>query len=107
MMLIKFRIYLKKNIQAQIDYTERENFRAYYGVFNINRIKIEIMGNPEIKLKTGEWIGLQKENITNIKFNNKTINVFTLESEYKYYNNSASKKQRNRKIAEKIKHKFL
>ena len=86
-----------------VEYKELEHFRAYWGIFEIKGIKIEIMGDPEIKIESGEWIGLPKENITKTQFNNKEIRVFTLESEYKYYNNSVAKKERNRKIAEKIK----
>ena len=51
-------------------------------MFKINDIVIEIMGNPKRKFEDGTWKGLPKKNITKTIFEDKTVNVFTLESEY-------------------------
>lgn len=94
---------LKESVKEPVEYKELEHFKAHWGIFNIKGIKIEIMGDPKIKTETDGWIGLPKENITQTDFKDKNINCFTLKSEYNYYNNSVAKKERNKKIAEKIK----
>jgi len=94
---------LKDFVEDPLEYKELEHFKAYWGIFNIKGVKTEIMGDPQIKTETNGWMGLPKENITQTNFRGKKINCFTLESEYNYYNNSVAKKERNKKIAEKIK----
>jgi len=94
---------LDKYCIDEVKYKRLEWFKAHWGIFKINNITIEIMGNPKRKFEDGSWRGLPKKNITTTIFRNKTVNVFTLKSEYEYYGKASNLKFKKKKIAEAIK----
>lgn len=94
---------LDKYAVDEVKYKKLDWFKAHWGIFKINDITIEIMGNPKRKFKDGTWRGLPKKNITKTLFGSKTVNVFTLKSEYEYYKKVSKKGTEKKKIADAIK----
>jgi len=79
----------------QIDktnYQESPTFKAYVGKYLINGITVEIMGDPQKLFENGEWVVIPKENVIEIEFDHQRINVFTLESELHYYQQTSKEK---------------
>jgi len=94
---------LNKYTVDEVKYKKLDWFKAHWGIFKINNITIEIMGNPKRRFKNGTWRRLPKKNIMPIIFKNKTVNVFTLESEYEYYKKVSYNNLKKKKIADAIK----
>lgn len=92
---------LNKYTVDEVKYKKLDWFKAHWGIFKINNITIEIMGNPKRRFKNGTWRRLPKKNIMPIIFKNKTVNVFTLESEY--YKKVSYNNPKKKKIADAIK----
>ncbi|BED92547.1 MAG: hypothetical protein RsTaC01_0304 [Candidatus Paraimprobicoccus trichonymphae] len=71
-----------------LKYSFTENYRSFYGIYKINNIKVEIMGNFQYKLKSGRWsIPNQLSYIEIYNFKNMQIPVLTLTQELKEYEN--------------------
>ena len=77
-------------------------FTSYVAEFNIDGIKVDVMGDPKKKMNDGTWLSLPAENIIKYKFKNNEINVFTLKSEFEYYTNTSVEKSKRKFIAEEI-----
>ena len=86
-----------------ISYKELDWFKSHWGLFKVKGVKIEVMGDPKRKLKDGSWRGLPKKNITSVVFNGKEVNVFTLKSEWAYYESTSYNKPKHKQVANKIK----
>lgn len=93
---------LIKNVIKKLSYQESDNFKAHIGLYEIDGVKIEVMGDPLAKMKSGDWVGVPEKNIHEIGFSGQKVCVFTLESEYEYYSKRSAKRQRNQQIAKKI-----
>lgn len=78
---------LKEFTIKPIEYKESERFKSYYGLFEINNIKIEIMGDLQYKIPKGDlWSKksrLSKKII--IKYQGLNIPVISLEQGYIAY----------------------
>ncbi|MCG3217395.1 MAG: tetratricopeptide repeat protein [Candidatus Heimdallarchaeota archaeon] len=46
---------LKEYERSAVSFSSKEKIRSYFGTYEINRIKIEIMGDLETKDKEGKW----------------------------------------------------
>ncbi|MDD2627484.1 MAG: hypothetical protein PHR25_00345 [Clostridia bacterium] len=70
-------------------YSSNDKYQSYYGIYRINDVKVEIMGNFQYKLKDGNW---SKENhLHEVKFynyNNTLIPILSLEQELEEYYNT-------------------
>lgn len=48
----------KEYLTTPVAYSESPKFKSYFGQFEINGIKVEIMGDWQIKNHKGEWISV-------------------------------------------------
>jgi len=70
------------------NYSTTEKYRSHFGIYKINNIKVEIMGNFQYKLKNGEWSKPNNPHETKIyDFNEMKIPVLSLEKELQEYEN--------------------
>ena len=83
-------------------YQESATFKAYVGKYLIDGITIEVMGDPEKLLESGEWIRIPKENITITDFEGNRINIFTLKSELNYHQQTSIERPERKVMVEKI-----
>lgn len=74
-------------IIQKVTFKERKNIRSYFGILNINDVKIEIIGDVENKIN-GIWESHceWEKHINYLMFEDVTIPVISLEYEYKIYN---------------------
>ena len=49
---------LDKYTVDEVKYKKLDWFKAHWGIFKINSITVEIMGNPKRKFEDGSWRGL-------------------------------------------------
>lgn len=86
-------------VSSPVVVEESPTFRAHIGKFTQDGVDIEVMGDPEKKLTDGSWIGLPKGNITTFSWQGRIINVFTLESEHRYYVQTSDEKPTRKVVA--------
>jgi hypothetical protein len=53
----------KEYLIKPVAYSESPKFKSYFGQFEINGIKIEIMGDWQIKNPKGEWVSVPVQKI--------------------------------------------
>jgi GNAT superfamily N-acetyltransferase len=93
---------LRENVVEAMHYMERSHLKALRAVYRIDPARVEVLGDPLIRVGSREWIGLPEENIRRHDFEGRSLRVFTLESEYRLYGAATWKAERNRRIAAKI-----
>jgi hypothetical protein len=82
-----------------MQYKTSSQFKSYYGLFNINNVKVEVFADLEI-LQEDEWVQIVKSRIKEIKrFENMTIPLLELREEYEAYK-SMGRKEKAKKILE-------
>ena len=75
---------LAEYLVEAVDYKESEKFRSYFGKFEIEGVRVEIMGEWEIKDKKGVWQGpYTGDRCQVIVIGGKEIKVTTIEEELK------------------------
>ena len=63
-------------------YSSTETYRSYYGIYKIDNVKVEIMGEFQYRLIDGSWsIPNQQKKIVEIKFDEMILPVLALERE--------------------------
>lgn len=74
-------------VVRDVAFTSGERIRSYFGALNIDGVKVEIMGDVQLKNKDGSW-----ENPVDIERNRRTLKiegiqipVMSLEREYQAY----------------------
>ena len=74
------------SILQKVTFKERKNIRSYFGILNINDVKIEIIGDVENKIN-GIWESHYEweKHINYLMFEDIKIPVISLEYEYKIY----------------------
>lgn len=86
----------------EMEYSVTEKYKSYFGIYNIDGVKVDVTGEFQYKLKNGEW---SKPNHTNeiryCKYNDVNIQVLKLEQELIEYE-SVEKINTIIKIKEKI-----
>ena len=93
---------LKSYVKEDIKYRESDKFKSHFGVYYINGIKVEVMGDLSIMID-GEWSNVSDLNSNEvIKYNDIEVPVFSLQSEYEAYIR-LSRKEVAKKIADFIK----
>lgn len=88
--------------EDNVSYKEMPWFRAHMGVFNVDGVRIEVMGDPEKRMDDGSWVGLDPENIIDLELDGRQMKVFTLESELEYYTMTAEQRPERSDIAKRI-----
>lgn len=94
---------LKDYCVKKMEYSSTEKYKSYFGIYEIDNVKVEIMGEFQYRLKNGDWSKPNHTNeIYNYKYNNEEIQVLKLEQELIEYENSG-KTNTIIKIKEKLK----
>lgn len=79
---------LKEYCIQQPSYSGTEKYRSYFGIYNIDNVQVEVMGNFQYKLKDNTW---SKENhlhtIHKINYEEMILPVLSLKQELKEYKN--------------------
>lgn len=76
----------EKYVTEQIKYSESPSFRSYFGKFLIDKVKIEVMGEWEIKRPDGTWTTpFDGSDRLKIRLNYSDVWVSTIESELKMF----------------------
>jgi hypothetical protein len=83
----------EKFLVKKVVYSENAKFRSYFGEFSIQGVKVEVMGEWQIKLKMQklkieEWSEIydaRAEQITSIKLEDLKVNVTNIETELKMF----------------------
>lgn len=87
----------------KMEYSSTEKYKSFFGIYEIDNVKVEIMGEFQYRLKNGDWSKPNHTNeIQNYKYNDKEIQVLKLEQELIEYENSG-KTNTIEKIKEKLK----
>ena len=77
---------LNQYITKSVRYTENGFFKSYFGKFQINGVKVEIMANLQTKQKGTNWSNKARlDKRIYIKYKNLTLPVIPLLEEYKAY----------------------
>lgn len=84
----KIHLLLKENCIQNPSYSSTEKYRSYFGIYQIDGVQVEIMGNFQYKLKNNEW---SEQNhlhpIHKVKYEEMHLPVLTLEQELEEYKN--------------------
>ncbi|MBN1169068.1 hypothetical protein JXA63_04220 [Candidatus Woesebacteria bacterium] len=83
----------KKYLQQEVEYSESDKYKSYYGKFIIDKILVEVMGewqvkNQESRIKNQEWskkIIPIKNIITEVEVANEKVKVTTAEHELEMF----------------------
>lgn len=71
------------------DLSETNNYRSYYGIYEIDGIKIDLMGDFQYKLKNSKWSDTNQNNkIEFVDFHGMPLPMLTLQQELKEYENT-------------------
>lgn len=80
---------LKQYNVSKLKYSETEKYQSYFGKYEIDGVKVEIMGEFKYKLKTGKWsLANHLHKVHYIKYNGVEIPVLHLRQELIEYQNS-------------------
>ncbi|MFH1209224.1 MAG: hypothetical protein V1663_00335 [archaeon] len=98
---------LKDSEIEAVRYKKSEKFCSYYGLFKINSIKIEVMGDIKNKIPKGDlWSETSRlSDKLLINFNNIKLPVISLKGEYYAYS-KMGRKDKAEKIKERLKFKM-
>jgi hypothetical protein len=106
----KMNTILAEYLIRPITYGKTDRFDSYFGEFNINGIKVEVMGDFKEKIKN-KWVSLDYRLKENKKINVKGIEipVSLLTDQLESYESSERRKDfvRTRKIKEALYNKYL
>lgn len=70
------------------DFSETDKYKSYFGIYKIDNVTIEIMGEFQYKLKNGSWARPNQDNkIIYIEYEGMTLPTLTLEQEFIEYEN--------------------
>lgn len=93
---------LKEFCIKKSEYSITDKYKSHFGIYEIDNVKIDIMGEFQYKLKSGEWsIPNHTNKIYLFKYDNIEIPVLSLEQELVEYQNTG-KKDTILKINEKL-----
>lgn len=93
---------LKEFCIKKSEYSTTDKYKSHFGIYEIDNVKIDIMGEFQYKLKSGEWsIPNHTNKIYLLKYDNIEIPVLSLEQELVEYQNTG-KKDTILKINEKL-----
>jgi hypothetical protein len=77
---------LKEYLVKSVEYSESSKFKSYFGEFNINGVKVEIMGDWQIKTTKGIWSEVHNgSNKVEIDFEGSLLPVTTIDEELKVF----------------------
>lgn len=83
---LKINEILKEYLVVPVSYKESVKFKSYFGEFNIEGVKVEVMGDWQIKKPNGEWSSIYNgSEHTLVTLGTATIPVTTVESELKMF----------------------
>ena len=69
-----------------LDYSTTDKYKSYFGIYRINNIQVEVMGDFQYKMNNGEWADFNQNNEIFIKiFEGMNLPLLKLEQEYKEY----------------------
>lgn len=93
---------LKDYNTVEMKYSGTDKYQSYFGAYEIDGVKVEIMGEFQYKLKTGEWsLENHLHDIHFVMYDGAEIPVLSLEQELVEYEN-ADKIVTIEKIKEKL-----
>lgn len=93
---------LKDFSQIEMKYSSTDKYQSYFGSYNIDNTKVEVMGEFQYKLKNGKWsIPNHLHDIYYIDYNGIKIPVLSLSQELIEYQNS-NKTNTINKIQERL-----
>lgn len=94
---------LKEYAVKPIQYKESDRFKSYYGLFKIQDVEVEIMGDLQSKIpKSSLWTETSRLSAkVFVKFQDLKIPVISLEQEYKAYS-KMGRSQKAKKIKEAL-----
>jgi hypothetical protein len=79
---------LKDYLVKEVVFSETNNFRSYFGSFFVNGVKVEVMGNWEIKDPKGIWKGPyvpESLNTLQLSLDDTNVVVTTADTELKAF----------------------
>ncbi len=81
---LKFQELFESEVNTPVRFVKTNNYRTWFGKFDINKFSVEVMGNLEKKVK-GEWTTPKLPKTSPIKLEGVHLNVMNLSEEIEIY----------------------
>ncbi len=95
---------LQSFVVKPLQYSWTEKYRSYFGIYKIDGIQVEIMGEMQYRLRDNSWsTPNQSHEVQIFEYENMSLPVLSLQQEFQEYENMG-REDKAKKIQERLLH---